>query len=122
MREKIFGYAVKEYAASPEYLWARYPGYAVLRRSDSKKWFAVIMDIPFEKIDPRKSGTVDVLNVKVDDVMLRDMLLTQQGFYKAYHMAKGSWVSISLDGRVDESRIYELIDMSYQAAGSKRRK
>ena len=62
------------------------------------------------------------LNVKVDDVMLRDMLLTQEGFYKAYHMAKGSWVSISLDRRVDESRIYELIDMSYQAAGSKRRK
>ena len=54
--------------------------------------------------------------------MLRDMLLTQEGFYKAYHMAKGSWVSISLDRRVDESRIYELIDMSYQAAGSKRRK
>ena len=67
MREKIFGYAVKEYVASPEYLWARYPGYAVLRRSDSKKWFAVIMDIPFEKIDPRKSGTVDVLKATPHD-------------------------------------------------------
>ena len=80
MREKIFGYALREYGAAPEYLWARYPDYAVLRRSDSKKWFAVIMDIPFEKVDSRKSGIVD------------------------------------------ENRIYELIDMSYQAAGGRRRK
>ncbi|MBR1750252.1 MAG: MmcQ/YjbR family DNA-binding protein [Ruminococcus sp.] len=122
MRERIFSYSKEEYGVTPEYLWARFPSYAVLRRADSRKWFGLIMDIPFEKIDKDKNGKVDIINVKLDDTMLLDLLLTQEGFYKGYHISRGNWISVTLDGRVDIKKIFELLDISYAAAGKNKKR
>jgi hypothetical protein len=42
MKEKIFTYIKKKYKTSPEYLWKRYPDYAVFRHSDNNKWFVLL--------------------------------------------------------------------------------
>lgn len=44
-RNDVFAYAKKKYKTLPEYLWGRYPGYAVLRHGDNQKWFALLMDV-----------------------------------------------------------------------------
>ena len=80
------------------------------------------MDIPFEKIDKDKNGKVDIINVKLDDTMLLDLLLTQEGFYKGYHISRGNWISVTLDGRVDIKKIFELLDISYAAAGKNKKR
>lgn len=49
IREQIYAYVKKKYKAEPEYLWRRYPDYAVLRHEDNRKWFGLIMDIPRSK-------------------------------------------------------------------------
>ena len=41
-----------QYKAEPEYLWRRYPDYAVFRHEDNQKWFGIIMDIPRSKLVP----------------------------------------------------------------------
>ena len=120
MREDVFGYVQKKYKAKPEYLWARFPGYAVFRHSDNQKWFAIVMNISYDKIDRNKSGTVDILNVKLDDILLRDLILQQKGCYIGYHISRGNWISIVLDGTVTLDEITHLIDVSYNATASKK--
>ena len=38
VREEVFRYVKKEYNSEIEYLWARFPIYAIFRHNDNKKW------------------------------------------------------------------------------------
>ena len=50
LKEDIVNYVAKEFAVEPEHLWEKFPRYAVLRHSGSKKWFGIIMNVPKEKL------------------------------------------------------------------------
>ena len=118
LRDKIYEYVKENYGCEIEHLWFKFPGYAVFRRKDCEKWFGIIMDIHASKLGQEIDEFVDVLNVKVDNFALRDLLLQQKGFFKGYHMGH-NWVSILLDGSVHENQIFDLIDESYDAVGKK---
>ncbi len=122
LREDVFKYAKKKYKTEPEYLWKRFPECAVLRHEDNRKWYGIIMDVDREKLGLSGSGIVDVLNVKTDDILVRDMLLKQKGCLPAYHMSKGSWISILLDGTVPLKEVCSLVDMGYENTSSKKKK
>lgn len=114
LRKKVFEYVIKKYKSKIEYLWFRYPNYAVFRNNDNKKWYGIVMDIPYKKLNIDKTGNVDILNVKVRDRLLKDLLIDQSGFFDGYHIAKGNWISILLDGTVDTKQIFGLIDESFE--------
>lgn len=118
----IFAYIKKKYKANPEYLWAKFPNYAIFRHADNQKWFGIVMNITYEKIDSRKTGEVDILNIKLDDLLLRDLLIQQEGYYIGYHIRRGNWISIVLDGTVPLSDIIHLIDASFIVTASKKKK
>ena len=122
MRSEVTGYIKKKYKADPEYLWKRYPDYAVFRHSDNRKWFGIIMNISYEKIDSEKSGMVDILNVKLEDILMRDYLVSLDGYYPGYHISRGNWISIALDGTVPFEAVCELIDIGFSATASKKKK
>ena len=123
LRGEVFAYAKKKYNTKPEYLWEKYPDYAVLRHDDNQKWYGLIMNIPYNKIDSAKDGNVDILNVKLDDPLLIDMLTHEQkGYYVGYHISRGNWLSIVLDGTVDLKSVFELLDTSYKVTASKQKK
>ena len=44
IRDQVFSFVKKKYKATPEYLWRRYPDYAIFRHADNQKWFGLIMD------------------------------------------------------------------------------
>ncbi|MBQ1369186.1 MAG: hypothetical protein IIY45_14050 [Firmicutes bacterium] len=50
VREKVYGYVKKKYDSEPEYLWRRFPDYAIFRHEDNRKWYGIIMDVPREKL------------------------------------------------------------------------
>ena len=79
IREDIAKYIKDKYKASPEYLWKRYPDYAVFRHEDNRKWFAIIMDVDADNLGLPGSERIDIIDVKIDDLMLRDVLLQQEG-------------------------------------------
>ena len=118
-REEIYSYIKKIYNISPEFLWQDAKNFAVFRNKSNKKWFAIIMDIPASKLGLAKKEIVDVLNVKISDWFLKDILLSQSGFFPAYHMNKNNWISILLDGSVSLNQIEKLLDGSYVAVGIK---
>ena len=122
MRETVFEYSKKKYKAFPEYLWERDNSSAVLRHSDNKKWFALVMNVGKDKLGFSDTGYVDVINLKINDVMLRDILVQEEGIFPAYHMNKNHWITVLLDGTVKEDKIYDLIDASFAATAPKKRK
>ena len=63
-----------------------------------------------EKEELKVNG--EVINLKLDETMIKE-LIKMDGFYRAYHMNKKSWISIILDYTVDNEIIYSLIDQSY---------
>lgn len=116
MRDKLFRYAAGHFGAEPEYLWKRTPDCAVLRRSDNGKWFAIAMNVDGSKIGFEKGKIYDIVNIKCSPLMTGS-LLAMKGIVPAYHMQKEQWVSVLLDGSVDEEQVKSLIDMSYELAG-----
>ncbi len=122
LRKNIYEYIRTKYGTEPEYLWMKYPGYAVFRHSDNNKWYCIIMDIKRSKLGLAGDDPVDILNVKMSDPLLADMLVQEAGFLRGYHISRGNWVSVLLDGTVPPERITSLIDMSYNATMSAKKK
>ncbi|MCH5160823.1 MAG: MmcQ/YjbR family DNA-binding protein [Clostridiales bacterium] len=117
-RDTIYEYADNQYGTSPEHLWAAFPLYSVLRRADNKKWYAIIMNVPMNKLGLNSDEYVDVLDIKCDP-LLRDELLTKPGILPAYHLNRKHWISVLLDGTVDEDTALKLLADSYEIAGGK---
>ena len=118
-RQELFDWIKEKFGAEPEYLWSKFPQYAVFRNPDNK-WFAIVMDVPKSKFGIASEETVEVLNVKADP-MLIEILLGQLGFYRAYHMNKTQWISIFLDGSVEDDFIMDLIAESYMRTSKKKK-
>lgn len=116
-RDDIFAFARREYKTIPEYLWARTPNFAVLRRNDNKKWYAIIMDLPRHTMKLSGNGTVDVINVKCDSILIG--MLMGGPYRPAWHMNKSTWISIILDDTAPRDEVLALIRQSYHLAGEK---
>ena len=121
-RKTITDFIKKKYKTAPEYLWKRYPDYAVFRHKDNNKWFALTAGVSGAKLGLAGNAVVDMINLKIDDLFFRDMLIREEGIFPGYHMNKQHWISVLLDGTVSEQRIYDLIDMSFLTTTSAKKK
>ena len=117
----ILIYAKEKYGTDPEYLWTRYPNYAVLRHKMSKKWYAVIMNVSKDKVGICGEGKIDILNIKTGPIM-KNSLLGKKGFVPAYHMNKANWITVILDGSVLDKEICDLLDLSFDITEQKKDK
>ena len=122
MREKIFKYVKETYTTEPDYPFSTAPTYPVLRHADNRKWFALLMDVSREKLGLKGTEHVDIINVKLGDPMLVDMLVRQPGYFYGYHIARSNWISILLDGTVPFEEVCRWIDESYAVTASRQKK
>ena len=113
-RQRIYEYIKETYSASPEYLWMRYPDYAVFRHAENQKWFCAVMDVPRGKLGLTGTQRVDILNVRMYDALEADFLKQQPGYLRSYHMGGACWVSVLLDGTVPLPEIFSRIDESFR--------
>lgn len=67
--------------------------------------------IPRSKLGLTNEEIVEIIVLKIDPTEL-ELLLTNKGFYPAYHMNKNHWISITLDQSVENERVYRLIDQT----------
>ena len=115
-RGAILAYVREKFGTEPEYPWARYPHYAVLRHQQGRKWYALIMDVPPDRLGLAGDGPVEIINLKSDGVL--DLLISgTPGILPAYHMDKRHWVSILLDGGITPEELFALIDASHALTG-----
>ena len=110
---EITNYIKRKYKVNPEFLWDKSSGNGVFRNKNNKKWFGIILSVSKDKLDSKyKQEIIEVINLKLDETMIKE-LIKMDGFYRAYHMNKKSWISIILDNTLDNEIIYSLIDQSY---------
>ena len=74
------------YGVEPDYPFEGDTVSAVFRRSDNRKWFALVMRLPAERLGIPGS-LLDVVNLKCDPLIIGS-LLAEPGFFPAYHMNK----------------------------------
>ena len=111
VKEQIFEYVREQYGVEPDYPFSVAPTYPVLRHTGNRKWFALLMDVPREKLGLSGAEHVDVINLKCD--AMSGALRQQPGILPAYHMHRDSWITVLLDGTVPVQDILPLIDLSY---------
>lgn len=113
----------QRYGESPDFPFSTATSYGVFRLPSNRKWYGLIMQILKGKLtgpeDPEGEKTVEVLNVKVAEETLAETLKIP-GVYPCYHMNKANWVSVLLDGTLNDGEILRLVDGSRNAVLGKK--
>ncbi|KXT91729.1 hypothetical protein SORDD20_01054 [Streptococcus oralis] len=108
--KRIMAQVQEKYGDQLEYLWEKSPDTAVLRHEGNQKWYAVVMRIPWDKLEKGREGLVEAVNLKHDQVA---DLLSKKGIYPAFHMNKRYWLSLALDDSLQDEEVIELIEKSW---------
>ena len=112
-RLNLENYISETFSTTGEQLFARYPGFRVFRHMGSRKWFAVIMDIPRKNLGLSGDGGISVVNLKCSP-MLIGSFREEAGIFPAWHMNKAHWLSVALDGTASDDSLLFLLNMSYE--------
>lgn len=120
-RSELEAFILEKYSVSGEHPWAKYHSYEVFRHNDNKKWFAVIMRIPINKLGVLENREINIVNLKCTEEAL-DTVWQEDGIFPAYHMNKENWISVALDGSVAPDTVKLLLDISFNATAPKPRK
>ena len=108
--KRIMALVQEKYGNQLEYLWEKSPDTAVLRHEDNQKWYAILMRIPWDRLDKGREGLVEAVNLKHDQVA---DLLSQMGIFPAFHMNKRYWISLPLDDTLTDEKVLELFERSW---------
>ena len=114
--KRIMAQIQEKYGNQLEYLWEKSSDTAVLRHEGNQKWYAVLMRIPWDRLEKGREGLVEAVNLKHDQVV---DLLSQKGIYPAFHMNKRYWISVALDDTLSDEMVLELIEKSWNFTSKK---
>lgn len=112
----------ERYGVSPDFPFddGRDKTAGVFRHADSGRWFGLIMRVKKSVLtgetDPVRT---DVMNLKAEPGRIPD-LRRIPGVYPAYHMNRKYWISLALDGRIDDGAVMELIGESFALTEKKK--
>ncbi len=106
----------EEFNDTPEFPWKNDDS-AIFRNPLTKKWYALVMNIDRSRFS-HDTGNVEVLNLKLDEKEIQD-LLSKDGYYKAYHMNKTKWITITLDDTLSDEVILNHLKESHTYSNKK---
>ena len=112
-RQALAAYLTDAYGTAGEHLFTRYPNFLVFRHSGNRKWFAVIMDIPRKNLKLSGEGEISAVNLKCDTRLIGSFR-KEPGVFPCWHMNKAHWLTVALDGTLEDEKIRFLVDMSYE--------
>ena len=119
-KQEFLSYCVDTYGISPDYPFDDLLETAVLRHTDSRKWFALVMRVPRRKLGIDCDELTDVVNLKLPTEMFGSFSAVD-GVYPAYHMNKLHWISLLISEASDDT-IRFLVNASYNATKKNNKK
>ena len=119
-KQEYLAYCKETYGTSPDYPFEEDFVTAVLRHADTRKWYAILMQVSCRKFDLARDETVDVVNLKLPAEMFGSFG-AQDGVYPAYHMNKLHWISVLLSD-VSDSTLTFLTHASFEATKKQTRR
>ena len=111
-------YIQQKYAVAPEYPWKEYPNFCTLK-NEKQKWFALIMDITADKIGLKDKHKINIINLKAEPNEI-EKIVDNKFVFHAYHMNKKHWITVWLDNKLPEQKLFALIDKSYSLVTTKK--
>ena len=117
-REFIFKLCKERYGTEPDYPFNDKYNSEVLRHSDTRKWYGIILNVSPRFFGLLGDGKVDIINLKIDPIMMGSFL-QEKGIFPAYHMSKTCWISVLLDGTCSEETLSFLIDIGFERTSKK---
>ena len=97
------------------FLWERLPDAAVLRRKDTKKWYAAILSVSRKKLGLEGEGNAEIIDLKALPEKIT-AIVDGKRYFPGYHMNKKHWFTAVLDGSVNTDELCALIAESYALA------
>ena len=118
-RQEFFEHCLNTYNTSPDYPFEENFETAVMRHTDNRKWYAIVMNVSRRKFGFESDEVIDVVNLKLPTEMFGSFG-APDGVYPAYHMNKLHWISVLLPD-APEDVIAFLTNASFKATKSKRK-
>ena len=119
-KREFLEYCMDTYGTSPDYPFEDDFETAVLRHSDNRKWYALVMWVARSKFGLGRDELTCVVNLKLPSEMFGSFGAAD-GVYPAYHMNKLHWISVILDD-VSEELLHFLVNASYEATKQKKKR
>ncbi len=116
-REEFFELVEDEFAVKPDYPFNKDFVSAVFRHKSNRKWFALLMQVPKNRLGFDGTENVEVLNLKCEP-LFRTAILQNKGVIESYHMNKIHWISILIE-EVDTQVLKTLLEISFQLTDEK---
>ena len=113
LTKNLIAYVREKYGDELEFLWEKYPNAAVLRRKDTQKWYALIMEISERKLGLDSDNLVEIIDLRGKEL---ENFVDGEKYFLGYHMNKKSWYTIRLDGSVSFDEICTRLNKSYNLA------
>ncbi|MDE5943330.1 MAG: MmcQ/YjbR family DNA-binding protein [Clostridia bacterium] len=113
--QAVIKYVGEKYGDRLEFLWEKFSDNAVWRRSDNKKWYAVMLTVPKSKLGLNSDEKVEIIDLRADPERIEGMVDGKK-IFGGWHMNKKHWITVCLDGSLPPEDICRMIDISYNLA------
>ena len=118
-RQKFLEHCLKTYNTKADYPFEDDLNTAVLRHTDNRKWYALVMQVSRRKFGQDSNEVIDVVNLK-QPIEIFGSFSAAEGVYPAYHMNKLHWISVLLPD-ADADALMFLVNASFEATKNKRK-
>lgn len=118
-KQEFLEYCLNTYGTSPDYPFDEDFVTAVLRHTDNRKWYAMVMHVSRSKFGFDSDEVIDVVNLKLPTEMFGSFSAAD-GVYPAYHMNKLHWISVLLPDAPDDV-VQFLVNVSFEATKAKKK-
>lgn len=108
----IINYIKEKYNDELEYLWKKFPNNAIWRNKLNNKWYGAILSLTANKIGLDSLEDIEILDLRYPSEAIKQ-IIDNVKIFPGYHMNKNNWITIKLDGTVDDSELFNLIDISF---------
>lgn len=112
-KQALFEYCLDAFGTSPDYPFEGDFETAVLRHTDNRKWYALVMRVSRRRFGFNNDDVIDVVNLKLP-IEMHGAFGSDDGVYPAYHMNKLHWISVLLPD-VSDDILKLLVNVSFDA-------
>lgn len=116
-KQEYLNYCADTYGTAADYPFDEDFETAVLRHTDNRKWYAIVMRVSRRKFGMDSDEIIDVVNLKLPTEMFGSFGASD-GVYPAYHMNKLHWISVLLPD-APEDVVAFLTNASFEATKTK---
>ena len=119
-KKQFLEFCLGAYGTQPDYPFDEDFETAVLRQTENRKWYAIVMRVSRRKFGFDSDEAIDVVNLKLP-IEMHGSFGATDGVYPAYHMNKLHWISVLLPDASSDV-VQFLLNASFEATKLKNKK